>query len=900
VFPVEPDGEPVEDRAAAAPLRLLIVEDVAADVELEMRELLRAGIAAECRVVDTEDAMTRAIDEYCPDVIVSDFAMPHFDGLSALEIARRRAPETPFVFVSGTVGEETAIRALHAGASDYVLKANLRRLPPTIERCVKDARLRAHRRAVEAALARLQERLRAVFTSLPDVLYSATLPSERMEFVSPACESVYGHSPEAFEQDPALWKALVHADDRARVEEAWQRALVEGGFDIEYRIARSDGVPRWVNHRGHVVRDASGVRFDGIIRDVTGAVRDRQRLARLAEIHAWLADTNAAIVRIRQERELLQDIVQRALRIGDVVGATATIFDVGDAPPHFAVRAGITPHPDLATSAFAESVRHSAVRALAVSSRGEPRIENDVARAVVPDRDELLARGIAGTAAFPLTVDGRVAGELEIFAGQPGYFEPAVARLLREVAGNLSLAITLLRKQSEADWLALFDPLTGLPNRAFLRNRLPEFIGAAIRGETKLALVLLEVERLRDINMLGGQQAGDEVLRLLGNRLRAMAGDDARIARLAGDHFAFVVGELTDATTLPHLLFGGGPGFGDVRCAVNDREIEVTVRAGVAVCPGDGADADTLFHAAESALDDARATRSRIAFCSPQIKAAAAERVEIEHLIAKAMNERRFVLHYQPKVNLANGHICGVEALLRIDDPIDGLIGPQRFVGVLEQSPLIDAVGRFAIEEALRAQARWRARTGASPRVAVNVSAVQLLRDGFVDVVSEVLRAAEPDACLEVEITESVVLDDLDAAVRVLRHLRELGVTIALDDFGTGYSSLRYLSAMPLDTLKIDRSFVAGLPESAEYAGIANAILSLGSALDLMVVAEGVETEAQAHWLRERGCGVAQGYLFARPQPEAHFADAWHAHRLRHAAFMPSPTRATAPIHRSR
>jgi predicted signal transduction protein with EAL and GGDEF domain len=412
--------------------------------------------------------------------------------------------------------------------------------------------------------------------------------------------------------------------------------------------------------------------------------------------------------------------------------------------------------------------------------------------------------------------------------------------------------------------------------------------------------VVLEVERLRDINMLGGQQAGDDVLRLLANRLRAVAGDESRIARLAGDHFALVVTDLADATMLPRVLFGEGPGFGDVRCVVNGRELEVNVRAGVAVCPADGTDVDTLFHAAETALEDTRNSRARIAYCSPQIKAAVTERVEIEHRIAKAVHDGRFVLHYQPKVDLASGRICGVEALLRIDDPADGLVGPQRFIGVLEESPLIDAVGRFAMEEALRAQARWSARTGTSPRVAVNVSAVQLLHDGFVDVVTQVLERAGPDAHLELEITESVVLHDLDAAIGVLRQLRERGVTIALDDFGTGYSSLRYLSAMPLDTVKIDRSFVSGLPWSAEKASIAAAILSLGQALELIVVAEGVETEAQALWLREHGCPIAQGYLFGRPQPETLFADAWHAERAQRGMFTASQTHARAPRRHSR
>jgi EAL domain-containing protein (putative c-di-GMP-specific phosphodiesterase class I) len=310
---------------------------------------------------------------------------------------------------------------------------------------------------------------------------------------------------------------------------------------------------------------------------------------------------------------------------------------------------------------------------------------------------------------------------------------------------------------------------------------------------------------------------------------------------------------------------------------VNDREIQITLRAGIAVHPGDGVDADTLFQSAENALDEARRTRVRYAFCSPQMKSVVASRLDIEHKIAKALANDGFVLHYQPKVDLHSGRILGAEALVRIDDPDEGLIAPQRFIGVLEESRRIDRLGRFVVEEALRAQARLQEHSGTRPPMAVNVSPVQLLREGFVEMMRDILTRAGADARIELEITESVLVHDLDASVRILRRLRELGVTIALDDFGTGYSSLRYLSAMPLDTVKIDRSFVSGLPASTEHVSIASAILSLAKALSLTVVAEGVETQAQAEWLRAHGCGAAQGYLFGRPEPEARFAQLWDA-----------------------
>ena len=266
------------------------------------------------------------------------------------------------------------------------------------------------------------------------------------------------------------------------------------------------------------------------------------------------------------------------------------------------------------------------------------------------------------------------------------------------------------------------------------------------------------------------------------------------------------------------------------------------------------------------------------------------------------MQHDRFILHYQPKIDLSTRRITGVEGLLRIDDPVQGLVGPQRFIGVLEDSRLIERVGRWVMEEALRAQSRWRLRSGLCPPVAVNVSAVQLRSDAFVELVSDVLKSAGPDARLEFEITESIMIADVDASVQVLRRLRALGVTIALDDFGTGYSSLRYLSGMPLDTVKIDRSFITDLTTSAENASIASAILSLAHSLDLEVVAEGVETEQQVDWLRAHGCPVGQGYLFSRPVSEPLFGELWQADQLRRTplAAAPLPAGARLPVRTAR
>jgi EAL domain-containing protein (putative c-di-GMP-specific phosphodiesterase class I) len=309
--------------------------------------------------------------------------------------------------------------------------------------------------------------------------------------------------------------------------------------------------------------------------------------------------------------------------------------------------------------------------------------------------------------------------------------------------------------------------------------------------------------------------------------------------------------------------------FGDP-FQLHGQELRVAGRAGVALYPADGGDADTLLRNAEAALRLGRRNGESLVFYAPEMNARVADALATETRLRGALERREFVLHYQPKTRIADGRIVGVEALIRWQDPDRGLIPPGQFIHILEETGMIAEVGRWAVSQALLDHAAWEARGCGLPHVAVNVSAIQLQRKDFVDsVIDAVQRTGDNPEALQLEITESLLMHDVEAGIRKLSILRGMGIGVAMDDFGTGYSSLSYIARLPLDTVKIDRSFISGVTANAEDATIVSGIVALVHSLKLRVVAEGVETLEQAQHLASLGCDEAQGYYYSRPVPAA-------------------------------
>ena len=858
--------------AAAPTIRVLLTEDVAPDAELEVRELKRAGLRFVHRIADSEQTFVDALRDFAPDVILSDFSMPGFDGMAALALAREICPDTPFVFVSGTIGEEYAIRALKNGATDYVLKTNLVRLPAAVERAIAEAKARRDRRRTEVELEMARERLTSIFTSLPDMLWSVDAASDNIVYVSPAARTIYGHAAEEFIDNRRLWLEVVHRDDRARVEAAWSAVWQGTPFDVEYRITRPDGTLRWINDRGRMITAESGApeRIDGLARDVTEQVEQRSRVARLSRIRQFAGAVNAAIVRLRERQALFEEFCRIAVAEGGLRAARLLDFGPDGALRLVVSTDGEQPVVDGVVRAYNDSPQ-TAKGLLAQSLRlRRPAISNDVTRDPRSTMREFYAGiGVNSVACLPLVVDGKATAAVVLLASEPGFFDEEEMRLLGELTANLSFALELLAKQAQLTYLALYDTLTGLPNRTLFHERLSQAIQSAQGGEAALALTLIDLERFKAINDTLGQPMGDRVLQAVAQRLQDSAGDLNRVARLGSNVFALMFPAISGAEEVARRLEEAAAKFFGVPFQIEDREVRLAAKAGIAVYPDDGKDADALFRNAEAALKRAKETGERYLFYAPQINARVSEQVELESRLRKAVENGELFLHYQPKVDLMTSRVVGLEALMRWTGPDGQLVSPAKFVPVLEETGLILEAGRQAMAAATAAHRNWQARGLMPPRIAVNVSALQLRRRDFVaDVRSALGAAAAVDGGgVDIEITESLLMHDVDESIRKLRELRDMGLHIALDDFGTGYSSLAYLSKLPVDALKIDRGFVHGMTERAGDTSIISIIISLAQSLRLKVVAEGVETEQQAQLLRLLRCDQAQGYLFSPPVP---------------------------------
>ena len=576
-------------------------------------------------------------------------------------------------------------------------------------------------------------------------------------------------------------------------------------------------------------------------------------------------------MRLRERDELFAAISRIAVEVGGLRGARIGMLDPGTKDVIWRAWFGSWPEgsgPDALQASAREDESGSGLAGKALRALA-PAISNDIANdSGVRSREKFLSFGVKAMAAFPLVVDGAAAGVLGLLASEVGYFDQDEVNLLAELAANVSFALELMHKQDRITYLALYDPLTGLPNRTLFHERLTQSLQSAGRNHTSLALVLIDLERFKAINHTLGQQAGDGVLQAVAQRLESAAGDINRLARLGSNLFAVMLRQIGGAAEVARWLEQVSVQVFGTPFTVDEREARLASKAGIAIFPEDGADADALLRNAEASLKRAKQTAEAYLFYAPHINARVSEEVELEHRLRKAVERGELFLHFQPKLDLVTRRIVGLEALMRWKAPDGVPVLPVTFIPVLEQTGLILEAGRQAIAAATGTYRSWQAQGLEPPRIAVNVSQLQLRRKSFVEDVRAALRADGADGGgVDLEITESLLMHDVDESVRKLAALRDIGLRISLDDFGTGFSSLAYLSRLPLDTLKIDRGFVQGMTENPHDTSIVGTIISLAQALRLKVVAEGVETEQQAQLLRLLRCDQAQGFLFSRPVP---------------------------------
>jgi diguanylate cyclase (GGDEF)-like protein/PAS domain S-box-containing protein len=419
---------------------------------------------------------------------------------------------------------------------------------------------------------------------------------------------------------------------------------------------------------------------------------------------------------------------------------------------------------------------------------------------------------------------------------------------------------------AQIESLSYSDALTGLPNRRRLSDRIRLTLAQAQREATSFALLLINLDRFKHVNDTLGHAFGDRVLCEVANRLKSCFRQEDTLARLGGDEFVLLLqgADAASAEASAQRILDS------LRQPFNQAGMRFTVTAsiGIAIYPPDGLDMDELMSRADAAMHEVKKSgRAGFRFHQSRMQqreAGARSRMQLDHAMRQALTIGAFRLHYQPQVDLETGEVHGVEALIRWTDPELGEVPPSEFIPVAEDSGFIVAIGDWVLHEAVRQASSWQAEK-LDMAVSVNVSTLQFQQPGFVDGVAAALRSAcLPAHLLELELTESMLLHDAQEALLRLQSLAQLGVKLAIDDFGTGYSSLNYLKRLPVHRLKIDRSFVSGLPDDESDVGIVSAIIHMGRALHLQIVAEGVETEAQRLFLKKAGCNLFQGFLFAR------------------------------------
>jgi diguanylate cyclase (GGDEF)-like protein len=734
-------------------LKLVVVEDSVADAELLARHLAKAGLDCAINRVQTEPAFIDALHRDRPDLILSDFSLPNFSGLRALDLAVIHAPDIPFIYVSGTIGEERAIDALRRGATDYVLKSNLSRLSSAIERALREAKLKADRR----------------------------------------------HS------------------EQVRTEQ-------------------------------------------------------EERLRRLTRTYRMLSSTSSAILRLHNRTELLDEVCRIAVQQGGYQRSAISLIDSRSKILAQLACAGLDSQPHDGTSHVMDPFGPQSDLMEQVIGSGAPVVHNDLHGDAPSEslRESAILLGYGAVAALPLKIDGTTIGVIRFFSTEPGVFDAAEVGVLLELTANISFALQYLEKDEAVHFLSYFDSLTGLAKRPLFCQRLAQTLAKDANDDSGRTVLVFDVQKLGAINDSFGRYVGDSLIEKIAARLKQTYTDSECVGYFGGGTFVISLPDISNASDTGLMTRSAAAPLFVEPFYIDGQELRPTVRSGLAFFPHDAKSADALVQNAEAALKAAREDNEKYMMYGLVTQRPTSRSLALEARLTRALDREEFLLHYQPKIDIKSGKVQGLEALLRWQDSEDGIIQPSVFIPLLEQSGAIVDVGEWIFLQAVRDISKWRDAGLLNIRVAVNVSPLQLRRRDFVDrVLAGIAPLGASSAGLDIEITESMLMQDLELSIRKLSQLREAGLGVAIDDFGTGYSSLRLLAKLPVDTLKIDRSFVQSIVDTPNVATLVSTVVSLARAFNMKTVAEGVETAEQLQKLRQMKCDQAQGYLYSRPVPAA-------------------------------
>jgi diguanylate cyclase (GGDEF)-like protein/PAS domain S-box-containing protein len=674
-------------------LKILMVEDSDDDARLIIRELSKTGFSVTYERVDTPEAMIKALGQKDWNLILSDYVMPRFNGLAALEIYKTQNMDIPFLIISGKIGEEIAVEAMRLGAHDYLLKDNLKRLVPAVKRELHEASLRLKQKETDDALHNIEEQLASILDSLDIVVWSYDIKNKKLFHVSSGVKTFFGLSPEQLMENPKLYEKYVPKGDINAILKGINK-LFEGTPDVhEFRVILPRKGLKWLEqHVIPIFENGELIRMNGVIIDIS------QR---------------------KQYEERIKD-------------------------------------------------------------------------------------------------------------------------------------------------QAYYDPLTGLPNRLLLIDRVNMAILQAKRNQTTLAILFLDIDRFKIINDTLGHKVGDLILKEVGNRLKNGIREVDTVSRHGGDEFIILLPGMTikgaDEVANRLLSLISSPFY------IDGYECFITGSIGISLFPENGDNMTTLIQSADLAMYRAKELgKNMVLFFSKELNEDYQKRSAIERELHWALERNQLMMYYQPQFDIRTLRLTGWEALIRWQHPHFGWIQPYEFIPIAEESGLIRSLGEWILKTSCMQNKIWQLEGYHPVPISVNLTAKQFELNNIVNTISSVLQETglSPEF-LELEITERMAMN-IDYTISVLKKLKNIGVAISIDDFGTGYSSLNYLKQFPINTLKIDQSFVKDLGKDPDDESIVRTIISMAHFMKLKVIAEGVETKEQMEILKAFGCNEAQGYFLCKP-----------------------------------
>lgn len=688
--------------------------------------------------------------------------------------------------------------------------------------------------------------------------------------VNSRCCSLLGYS-----RDELLAMTCQDAGLDEEVEfQTGRQAQLLAGNEVRYErlMKRKDGsqFPAEIS-----IKMLGADRRQVIFHDITARYQQERKIARLSRIHAVLSGINSAIVRIRDRMSLFREVCRIAVDAGQFQCVWIGKLQPDTGRMMMLAQSGLPlelPETDDETGPLVDLMPDGPAQFCMQEQR--PVYDNDIERSMhlTKTRRMAIRQRSKSVIALPVSVESKLFGIVVLYAPERNFFDDEELKLLKELAGDISFALEFMAKEEKVDYLAYYDTLTGLPNRRLFFDALKRQLSLADHEDRRVVLQLFDIDRFRMINETYGRDEADRLIIDIAGRITAATGDQDTVARVGPDSFAVAIsGDWQAAGTAHELEALNARVFGKPY-RVQDEELRISATSGVVMYPGDGAEPHALLTNAEAAQRSAEKQNIRFEFYSPDMNERVAESMRLENRLRQALEQDEILMWYQPKLDLKGGRLTGFEALMRWQDRTSGrLESPAEFIPIMEQTGLILDAGRRALSKVVSDCSSWATAETVVPRIAVNVSAIQLQEEGFLPSMVEAQEKAEAAGCkLELELTESVVMHNVESIVSKLEMLRNLGVLISVDDFGTGYSSLAYIARLPIHSLKIDRSFVFEMTRDDSSLAIVKSTITLAHSLGLKVVAEGVETDVQRDMLAALDCDEIQGYFVSPPiAPEA-------------------------------